>query len=401
VSHWAAPGLAVAVLGVILGSAPVVFIGAAIVLLRVVTERWPRRVLEALAYERAVNPQKTVVGDEVELRLSLWNRTRLPIAWAIAHDTLGEHLATSPHGTVASVAAPLRPFERVTRRVRVRPLRRGVHEIGPVRLGVAEHFGTQLPRLDKPVAPQTVIARPLMAPVYGASPQTAPLAQVRARKSLFTDPTLFAGVRPYQPGDTVRSIHWRATARRTELQTKRFEPALSRQQILLFDVQTIEGPYWMLDYDEDLFEELCVAALSVARSLISEDSSVGFAAAGFSGTTQRFIYLPPRADRAQIGRIGDVLARMTPESSAPLVSLLAWLPHRVPKGTTITVLSGRSPRSSAPVVKRLEQSGFPVHFLLFRDGADGTYIARQAGLSALPASVESEHKLPKAVVING
>ena len=240
-----------------------------------------------------------------------------------------------------------------------------------------------------------------MAPVYGASPQSAPLAQVRAKKSLFTDPNLFAGVRPYQLGDPRRSIHWRATARQGSTQTKRFEPALSRQQILVFDVQTVEGPYWMLDYEEDLFEELCVAALSLARMLITADSSCGFAAAGFSGTTQRYVYLPPRADRAQIERIGDVLARMTPESSAPLVSLLAFLPHRVPRGTTITILSGRSPRTSAAVVKRLEQSGFPVHFLLFRDGSDGVYIARQAGLSAFSAAVESEKGVPKAVVISG
>jgi uncharacterized protein (DUF58 family) len=401
VNRWAAPGLVVVALGIVLGSAPVVFIGAAIVLLRVVTERWPRRVLHALAYERFLNPQKTVVGDEVELRLSLWNRTRLPIAWAIAHDHLSEHLAATPVGAPASVAAPLRPFERVTRRLRITPTRRGVHEVGPVRLGVAEHFGTQVPRIDKPLEPATIIARPLMAPVFGTSPQSAPLAQVRAKKSLFTDPTLFAGVRPYQLGDARRSIHWRATARQGSPQTKRFEPALSNQQILVFDVQTIEGPYWMLDYDDDLFEELCVAALSVARMLITADSSCGFAAAGFSGTTQRHIYLPPRADRAQIERIGDVLARMTPESSAPLVSMLAWLPNRVPRGTTITILSGRSPRTSATVVKRLEQSGFPVHFLLFRDGSDGRYIARQAGLSAYSAAVESERGAPKAVVING
>jgi uncharacterized protein (DUF58 family) len=208
-------------------------------------------------------------------------------------------------------------------------------------------------------------------------------------------------VRPFQTGDPLRSIHWRATARESALQTKRFEPALARQQILVFDVQTVEGPYWMLNYDEELFEELCVAALSLARMLISNDSSCGFAAAGFSGTTQKYVYLPPRAERAQIERIGEMLARMTPESSAPLTSLLAWLPKRVPRGTTITILTGRSPRSSASVVKRLEQSGFPVHFVLFRDGADGVYVARQAGLSALPATVEAEKGLPKAVVISG
>jgi hypothetical protein len=92
---------------------------------------------------------------------------------------------------------------------------------------------------------------------------------------------------------------------------------------------------------------------------------------------------------------------MTSESSAPLVSLLAWLPTRVSKGTTLTILSGRGPETSAAVVRRLEASGFPVHYLLLRDGVEGTRVARQAGLSALPATVESAAGRPTAFVING
>ena len=399
-SNWSAAGIGVVVLGIATGSAPIVLIGASIVLIRLVAQRWPQRVLDSLTYSRSIHPQKTVMGDEVELRLELWNRTRLPIAWAIAQDTLGDHLRLNSPRTVASIAGPMRPYERVTRKLRITPMRRGVHEVGPVRLGVAEHFGTKVPKLDKPGAPSYVIARPLMAPVVGQSPQSAPLAQVRAKRSLYTDPTLFAGVRPFQAGDPLRSIHWRASAREGQPQTKRFEPALSRQQVIVLDVQTVEGPYWMLDYDDILFEELCVAALSLTRLLITQDASVGFAAAGFNYTTQRYVYLPPRADRAQIERIGDVLARMTSESSAPLVSLLAWLPRRVPKGTTITILSGRSTLSSASVVKRLEQSGFPVHFILLRGGAESKHEARQAGMSALPAAVEMAGGRPTAVVID-
>jgi len=400
VSSWAGAGIAVAVLGVLVGSAPVVFIGGAILVIRLVAEHWPRRVLESLAYDRTVNPTKTVVGDEVELRLTLWNRTRLPIAWALAEDTVSDRLRMVPASAEPSIAGPMRPFERITRRLKMVPTRRGVHEVGPVRFAVAEHFGTHMPRLDSPMESATILARPLMAPVVGSSPQAAPLAQVRAKRSLFTDPTLFAGVRPFQTGDSLRSVHWRASARAAALQTKRYEPALSRQQVLVLDVQTIEGPYWMLDYDEDLFEDLCIAALSVARTLIAQDASVGFAAAGFTRTIQRYVYLPPRADRSQIERIGDVLARMTTESSAPLTQLLAWLPHRVAKGTALVILSGRSPESSAPVVRRLQQSGFPVHFLLFREAEEHTSMARRAGLSAWPASVDLRGGIPRAVTIN-
>lgn len=400
-TSWARVGIAVAVLGILVGSPPVVFIGGAIVVIRLIAERWPRKVLDSLAYERAVNPTKTVVGDEVDLRITLWNRSRLPVAWAVAHDTLSERLRLNPPTTtLPSIAGPMRPFERITRRLKVVPTRRGVHEVGPVTFAVAEHFGTHLPRLESPLEPTTILARPLMAPVVGSSPQAAPLAQVRARQSLFTDPTLFAGVRPFQTGDPLRSVHWRASARTASLQTKRYEPALSRQQVLVFDVQTIEGPYWMLGYDEDLFEDLCVAALSLARMLIMQDASCGFAAAGFSRTTQRYVFLPPRADRAQIERIGDMLARMTPESSAPFTQLLSWLPHRVARGTALVILSGRSPESSAPVVRRLLQSGFPVHFLLFRDAEEHIAVARRAGLPAWPAAVDSDGGVPRAVSIH-
>jgi uncharacterized protein (DUF58 family) len=294
----------------------------------------------------------------------------------------------------------MRPFERATRRVAVIPTRRGVHEIGPVRVRVAEHFGTHAPFIDVPDEPTTILARPLMVPVVGRSPQAAPLAQVRARRSLFVDPTLFAGVRPYQTGDPLRAIHWRASARERELQSKRFEPALSRQQILVLDVQTMEGAFWMLNYDEDLFEDLCVAALSLARANIIEDAATGFAAAGFTRTTQRVAYLPPRADREQIERIGDLLARLTPESSAPLTELLAWLPRRVARGTSIVVLTGRDPLSSAAVAKRLEASGFPVHFMLFGEAGHALHNARRAGLSCSSAVVEAEGKRPQSVMVS-
>lgn len=400
-NSWVTTGLFVVVLGIVVGSVPVVFIGGAILAIRIVAERWPKRVLDGLQYERTVTPSRTVVGDPVELRLSLWNRTRLPIAWASAEDTLASALRVESASAIPAVAGPMRAYERVTRRLDVIPTRRGVHEIGPVRFGVAEHFASHYPHIDKPVEPATIVARPLMAPLAGGTRAVAPLAQVRASRSLYTDPTLFAGVRPFQSGDPLRSIHWRATAREGAPQAKRFEPALGRQQVLVLDVQTVEGPYWLLAYDERLFEDLCVAAVSLARELITRDASCGFAAAGFSGTIQRAIYLPPRADRAQIERIADVLARLTSESSMPLTNLLAWLPQRVPRGTMLVILSGRSPQTTAPIVRRLQRSGFPIQYVLFRDARDDVADARRAGLAAWSARVDAESGTPKAVQISG
>ena len=93
-----------------LTSAAIVFLGGAIVLVRVLADVWPQHTLDLLEYEHELTPTKTVVGEHVEARLSLWNRSRLPIAWAVAEDTLSEHLAApgSVHSDDRWAAAPVR-----------------------------------------------------------------------------------------------------------------------------------------------------------------------------------------------------------------------------------------------------------------------------------------------------
>ncbi len=396
---WAALGLAVGVLGVVLGAPVVVFIGAAIVLVRILAERWPRHVLERLEFEHRFVPPKTVAGEAAELRLTIWNTSRLPTALAVAEDSLPDELEADERNP--TIAVPLRGFERATRRVVVRPLVRGVHSTGIADLEVPALFGTNAPRRQAPVEPAWLVARPLAVPVTGATRHGAPLAQARARRSLFTDPTLFAGVRPYQSGDPLRSIHWRATARTGTRQTKRFEPALARHQLLVVDVQTIEGPYWRLTHDTETFEDLCVAALSLARSLITADAACGLAAAGFSHTVQRYVYLPPRADRAQIERIADVLARLSHESSAPLAQLLGWLPQRLAAGTTVSVLSARSVASYAGVLRRLQASGFPVQYIALGRQSEHSAEARELGLAGWSATLHMSDGRPQSLALAG
>ncbi len=395
---WTVAGLVVGLLGVVLGSPVVVLIGVAVIGIRILTERWPRHVLEHLQFEHRFVPDKTVAGEQVELHLTVWNMTRVPTALALAEDTLSDDIEAQEDRP--TIAVPLRPYEQATRRIAVRPLRRGVHSAGPADLEVPSLFGTRAPRLRSPVEPAWLTARPLAVPVSGSTVHAAPLAQARARRSLFVDPTLFAGVRDYQQGDPPRSIHWRASARTGATKTKRFEPALARHQMIVLDVQTLEGPHWRMDPDEELFESLCVATLSLARSLITADAACGLAAAGFSRTTQRYVYLPPRADRAQIERIADVLARISRESSAPLSELLGWLPRRLGTGTTISVISGRGAESSARVLRRLRASGFPVHFISLGERGNHAAEARQLGLAGWSAVLRGDRGRPQALTLS-
>ena len=88
-------------------------------------------------------------------------------------------------------------------------------------------------------------------PVRAPPAAQAPLGSARSRASLFTDPSRFAGVRRYEPGDPLRRIHWRATARVGEPVSRRYEPVHERQVVLAIDLQTVPGPHWLMHFDDE------------------------------------------------------------------------------------------------------------------------------------------------------
>jgi uncharacterized protein (DUF58 family) len=137
-----------------------------------------------------------------------------------------------------------------------------------------------------------------------------------------------------------------------------------------------------MDWDEDAFEGLCVAAASVARSLLDGGAAVGLAAAGFSGTAQRVAYLPSRSGPAQLGRVTDLLARLGPISSGTLAGLLTWLTRRVPAGASLVVLTARSPHALQSTLRRLQASGYEVEVLLLGGDPQALAAARRAGIAA-------------------
>jgi uncharacterized protein (DUF58 family) len=86
-------------------------------------------------------------------------------------------------------------------------------------------------------------------------PQAHPAAQAR-----------FHGLRPYRPGDSPRSIHWRTSARRGELMVREFADVPADDLVVVFDPSPPAGSAGAGSPDEDLFEQ----AVSLAASICWE-----------------------------------------------------------------------------------------------------------------------------------
>jgi uncharacterized protein (DUF58 family) len=349
------------------------------------------------------------VGDAVDLDITVWNRKPLPLPFLAADDELTDGLpirerpdleADETGRRVLDNAWALAPFERVVRHFHLDAGRRGRYELGPVALRVRDVFGraaseTRLELRDAvSIGPRTV-------PLAGTARGRAPLGQRRARQGLFRDPALFGGVRPFMPGDSLRTLHWRASARLGAPVAKRFEPAHGSTVIIALDVQTLPGAHWEMTWDDDAFEGLCVAAAAIARESLREGAAVGFAAASFTGSPQRIAWLPPRASRDQAATLNDLLARIGPISSGPLGGLLTWLARRAPGGATVVLLSVRDPRPELPTLRRLARGGHPVEVILLGGAGEALTGLRRAGIRATTASLDPNWRTADALVVAG
>ena len=130
-------------------------------------------------------------------------------------------------------------FGQVSMLYNVAAYRRGSHSLGPLMLEASAPFGLFRRRI-RLTGPETVL-------VY---PKLYPLARLALADSLSgTEPGGFksrmgsdpAGSRYHLPGDPLRAIHWRNTARVGRLMVKEFDSSRGQSLHLLFDATQMWG----------------------------------------------------------------------------------------------------------------------------------------------------------------
>ncbi|HEX7949236.1 MAG TPA: DUF58 domain-containing protein [Candidatus Limnocylindrales bacterium] len=382
--------------GAILGVPVAGVLGVVGLTLEVVHWIWATRGLQGVRYARRLAAPRVAWGEEVALEVDVWNRKRLPLAWLRADDAASPGLLvrdrptveTEDYGPTLRNTWTLAPYERVVRHLHVTADRRGVFTLGPVDIAVGDLFArpaatTQLDPIDTLLVwPRTVPAPPMIRPERWGDLD-------RARRGLVEDPSRFAGIRPYSPGDPIRRVHPRISERLGRPMTKRFEPSRERDVLIALDLQTETGRSWELSVDDDAVEELFVVAGSVARSLAAQHASFGLTAAGYSGLPRRFADVGVAQSAGQVERVLDLLARLSPTPSAPFETLLARIERRVSNGTTVLVISARGSGAFVRPLRRLARAGFGISILAVGpDAAANAAAARGAGFTARAAILD-------------
>jgi uncharacterized protein (DUF58 family) len=389
---------------------PVAVILAIVVLtIEMVRLVWTRFGLSGVTYRRYLERDRVTWGEEVAATIEVWNRKRLPLAWLRADDETTPGVVVRERdlaigrqgGRVLRNAWTLAPFERVVRHYHVGAERRGVYEIGPVELSVGDLFAREAISATRDGVDRFLV-RPRTVPAGALHRRDTWGGTDRARFGLTEDPSRFAGIREYAPGDPLRRVHQRASARLGRPVVRRFEPSRDREVLIVLDVQTVTGPRWETTFDTDEVEALFVVAASLARSLALERAAFGLAAAGYHGAESRYAILPVSEAPGQGERVLDLLARLSAHPSAPFERLLAMVARIARSGTTLLVVTARDPSPYLGHLRRMERNGCPVVVVACGpSGAADAGQARKAGLTARSARLDGPWRTASHLAVAG
>lgn len=224
---------------------------------------------DAVAVTRAISPDVPEVGAPATVVVRAGLRSALPASAGRWRDETPPGFDGRAEGTFPVASA-------VTLRYEVVGTARGVHALGPLEVTVTDPFGLvrRRVRLGRPtavtVSPAVLDLAPLVSTPgeAGGTRQTAALQLGQGADNLVA--------RPYAPGDSMRRIHWRATAHRDTLMVRQEEQESSPAATVVLDravsrwsPSAVEAPG-----RDRAFETAVSACVSTLARLVHEGFSV-------------------------------------------------------------------------------------------------------------------------------
>lgn len=230
---------------------------------------------------RALDPDVANVGRESVVHVRVGLRTAVPTPPGTWHDTLPRGLRGRSDGVFPALGSGLRGGARggprtVDLTYTVTGERRGIHSIGPLTVRATDPFG--LARRSTAFGERTPVT---VAPAVIDLPPLADFAGEAGGMLHTTTDQLGQGsdnlvARPYVPGDSMRRIHWRATAHRDELMVRQEEQDSTPEASIVIDRSVLR---WSVEAAgapgvDQGFETAVSACVSAAARLVHDGYAV-------------------------------------------------------------------------------------------------------------------------------
>jgi uncharacterized protein (DUF58 family) len=327
---------------------------------------WSRRSVQALTYERRFDPPRIFPGEQTDYVVEVTNRKFLPLPWLRIDEHVpsalvpaGEHRVAGDEGWQRRRSVSLAWHERLVLRQRFTCAQRGNYVVGPTDVETGDPLGF-FPAAVRFPETHSLVVYPRIAELDQAAVVSRfPYGSTSARPPALEDPARFAGIRDYRPGDPMRWVDWKASARRMKLQTRIFAPTTLDSVVVALNVQTM--PFAWQGYDEDRLEQVIGVAAALVRQSVVDRQPVGLAAnASGAGIEEFQVFLPPNRRPSQLEDVLGVLACLSPIPTLSFGRFLHRIAGNFPFGASLAVVTGFLDESMADTLERLVERGHAV-----------------------------------------
>ncbi len=317
---------------------------------------WARSLARGLALQREIRFGWAQVGDHLEERFTLINKSSLPALWLEVqdHSTLPDYQASTATGIGGD--------EKNWWRREGVCIRRGQFVLGATTLRSGDPFGIYTISVHIPASTNLLVMPPIVSlpSIQIASGREG--GEGRSSRRAFEPTISAAGIRDYAPGDHLRWIHWRASARRDSLSVRLFDHLGA-------------GNWWIiLDLDEraqagagqaSTLEHGVILAVSLAEKGIRSGRAVGLVSHG-----RQLDWVPPRAGQSQRWEIARTLA-LAESGARSLGELLALLQPALRQPDSVIVITPDTEGNWVNQILQLNTVGSAATILLFDPSSYG------------------------------
>lgn len=263
--------------------------------------------LKGLQCSRTFSKQAVFEGEEAELVEVVSNDRPMFVPWLRVESRISQYVQLNRqqnpdnNGYIYHKSLfTLMPYQRVTRRHKVRFLHRGAYNIGNAALTAGDVVGmfqcTRDQRMNVPVVvyPRLLDERDIPQPLSRL------LGDCMVERQLLRDPFLINSVRPYRPGDPVRDIHWPATARTGEVHVRVHDFSAQTRLMVIINSQLKEAQWDnLMEYEQEMIErEISIAATLCVRAL-RQGLTAGFATNMPVNDSEECTVMPPSGGAAR------------------------------------------------------------------------------------------------------
>ncbi len=340
---------------------------------------------------RSFAPDVAAVGSEVEVRARVDIRSPLPTAQGRWSDTLPAGISGDAHGDFPAVASGMRTGRSgVQISYRVRAERRGIRRVGPLTITSTDPFGIARRRhavggtVALTVAP-VIVPLGALADVpgeAGGSMHTATHQLGQGADNLVP--------RHYVPGDSMRRIHWRASAHRDELMVRQEEQETAPEATIVLDraVRRYDATATRAPGLDPGFEAAVSAAVSAVARFVAE----GYRVTVIEVDGAELCAPIDGGDTAGVEELAIALATAVSHGGAPLDALVRLFAGTV-TGPLVVVTGILEETDAALLAPLASHTSLPI---LLAVAPHGAALARAAESGWRAAEIGVDTDLPQA-----